>query len=188
MKISSYVLPHDYDFAPNPFGDFLTLATCKPVIRSNANVGDIILGVSSANSAMKSGHLIYAAIVSEVLPLESYATDARFEYKKPKPNDLKSSLGDNIYYQENGQWKQIPNGSHVISELEKDISGRNALICEQFWYFGDKAPKIPEHLLKIVCRGRSHKNTDDPELINQLQTWLNDFSQNGRIGKPSTKK
>ena len=188
MKISSYVLPHDYGFAPNPFGDFLTLATCKPVIRSNANVGDIILGVSSANSAMKSGHLIYAAIVSEVLPLESYATDARFEYKKPKPNDLKSSLGDNIYYQENGQWKQIPNGSHVISELEKDISGRNALICEQFWYFGDKAPKIPEHLLKIVCRGRSHKNTDDPELINQLQTWLNDFSQNGRIGKPSTKK
>ncbi|SSY70238.1 hypothetical protein [Alysiella crassa] len=41
MKIISYVVKYDYGFAPNPYHGFLTLATCKPVIRSNAEIGDL---------------------------------------------------------------------------------------------------------------------------------------------------
>ena len=36
MEIFSYVITHDSGFAPNPFGGFLTLATCKPKIRKSA--------------------------------------------------------------------------------------------------------------------------------------------------------
>jgi hypothetical protein len=34
----------DTGFAPNPFHDFLTLATCKPDIRKKAQIGDWVLG------------------------------------------------------------------------------------------------------------------------------------------------
>ena len=44
MKIMSYIITHDYGFAPNPYGGFLTLATCKPKIRNSAKIGDILVG------------------------------------------------------------------------------------------------------------------------------------------------
>jgi len=40
-----YVVDRDFGFAPNPFHGFCTLATCKPIIRGNATVGDWIMGV-----------------------------------------------------------------------------------------------------------------------------------------------
>ncbi|WP_225761747.1 hypothetical protein [Acinetobacter sp. Marseille-P8610] len=35
MKIFSYVVSRDFGFAPNPFFNFCTLATCKPKIRKD---------------------------------------------------------------------------------------------------------------------------------------------------------
>ena len=45
MKIYSYIVKRDYGFAPNPFYGYCTLATCKPVIRKHAEIGDIIVGI-----------------------------------------------------------------------------------------------------------------------------------------------
>ena len=45
MKIYSYIVKRDYGFAPNPFYGYCTLATCKPVIRKHAEIGDIIQGI-----------------------------------------------------------------------------------------------------------------------------------------------
>jgi len=39
-ELHSYVVARDYGFAPNPFFGFCTLATCKPRLRSVAQVGD----------------------------------------------------------------------------------------------------------------------------------------------------
>ena len=46
MEYYSYVIKRDFGFAPNPFGEFCTLATCKPVIRKVANVNDWVFGIS----------------------------------------------------------------------------------------------------------------------------------------------
>lgn len=47
MKIFSYVVSRDFGFAPNPFFNFCTLATCKPKIRKDAKIGDWIIGTNS---------------------------------------------------------------------------------------------------------------------------------------------
>jgi hypothetical protein len=43
-----YVVDRDFGFAPNPFYGVLTLATCKPRIRSVASMGDWVIGVGGA--------------------------------------------------------------------------------------------------------------------------------------------
>ena len=47
MTIYSYVVARDYGFAPNPFYGCCTLATCKPIIRRMAQVGDWVIGTGS---------------------------------------------------------------------------------------------------------------------------------------------
>ena len=50
MNMFSYVITHDSGFAPNPFQGFLTLATCKPLVRKTAKVGDVLVGTGSAST------------------------------------------------------------------------------------------------------------------------------------------
>ena len=44
MKLFSYILARDFGFAPNPFYSICSLATCKPIIRKKAQIGDWIIG------------------------------------------------------------------------------------------------------------------------------------------------
>ena len=39
MYLYSYVITRDYGFAPNPFWNICSLATCKPQIRERALIG-----------------------------------------------------------------------------------------------------------------------------------------------------
>ena len=43
QKVFVYTIVTDAGFAPNADGRYLTLATCKPLIRKHAQVGDIII-------------------------------------------------------------------------------------------------------------------------------------------------
>lgn len=82
-KVFSYIVARDYGFAPNPFYGVLTLATCKPVIRKTASIGDFIIGCSNKALGNK---LIYMAKVSEILTFDQYWNDPRFAKKKPVMN------------------------------------------------------------------------------------------------------
>ncbi|MCP4132739.1 MAG: hypothetical protein GY754_17370 [bacterium] len=172
MELYSYVLPHDSGFAPNPFGGFLSLATCKPKIRASAHPGDIILGTGSA-STVGNGKLVYAGIISEVVPLEEYGKRTRFNAKRPaSKGDWWKKHGDNIYYMKNDLWGQRKNIHHNMDDLEKDISGKNVLICEKFWYFGGQAIEIPPILQEVVKKGPGHKRIKTPEIIKEFHNWL----------------
>ena len=52
MKLISYKVTHDNKFAPNPFFNVLTLATCKPAIRRSPNVESVdwLVGWTAASS------------------------------------------------------------------------------------------------------------------------------------------
>ena len=50
MNLYSYVITRDYGFAPNPFWNICTLATCKPQIREHALKGDWVAGFGSAHT------------------------------------------------------------------------------------------------------------------------------------------
>ena len=116
MKIYSYRIDHDFGLAPNPFGKYCTIAVCKPHLRKSKNlkIGDWIIGTGSKSLEKSSGFecetkLIFALRVSEVLNLNSYWHDPRFEYKRPvMGGTLATMFGDNFYHlDENSEWVQI---------------------------------------------------------------------------------
>jgi len=54
-KLYSYIMTSDSGFAPNPFHDICTLATCKPETRRLAKKGDWILGFSGKSLKVYNG-------------------------------------------------------------------------------------------------------------------------------------
>jgi hypothetical protein len=184
LRLFSYVITHDTGFAPNPYGGFLTLATCKPKIRAAAQPGDWLMGTGSA-LAVGNGRVVYAAQISEVLPIVNYGVDARFEIKRPSPSkDRWRILGDNIYAPDpDGTLKQRRNPFHSGKDVERDLSGLNVLICERFWYFGSSAPELPAHLLATVKRGPGHRCVKSPDLLSEVIGWLHLYPQ-GIVGTP----
>ncbi|WP_342766974.1 hypothetical protein [Alysiella crassa] len=129
--------------------------------------------------------LIYAAIISEVVTTEEYSINPRFEVKKPKDTNAKTRRGDNIYYKINNEWKQLENNFHGEYEFESDLSSERILICDDFWYFGNQAPLIPQEFLGIIKEKQGIKYTDDKVVVNNFIAWLKTFKQ-GELGSPSS--
>jgi len=195
MVIYSYVVTRDYGFAPNPFFGYCTLATCKPKIRKNAQVGDWVIGIgSSAQNSKFKNKLIYAMRIEEKLLFNDYWNDTRFNKKKPVMNGSNKQLyGDNIYHknlnsegftQENSH-HSLENGRVNEINHKKDLSGDYVLISKNFWYFGEDAIQIPNRLKGIIHSGIGHSKYDDKSLIDKFITWINEKDPN-IIGKPKS--
>lgn len=182
--IRSYVVTHDYGFAPNPFCGFLTLATCKPVIRRTAVVGDWLVGTASA----RSGHqnkVIYVAKIDKTPSIAEYGADPAYSSKRPSHSRGEESRhGDNIYYQDNAsEWHQRKNIHHGSEHTRHDLSGGNVLIANKFWYFGSNPQSLPKDLLHIVKKGPGHKCERSPDIIFRLEKWLEQF-RTGIFARP----
>lgn len=194
--LHSYVVRYDSGFAPNPFYEYCTLATCKPDIRKNAQAGDWIVGTGSMQ-IKRGGHLVYVMQVAEALSLEEYSSDPRFERKKPRRHgSYKMAAGDNIYEPDliPGRWRQLdsyhsnrdgtPNPDHV----RRDTSVSRVLISptRQFIYFGAEGPMIPHELAKagVVFSWRGRKKTTDPAVITEFAAWIDSLGVTGYQGRP----
>lgn len=79
MALFCYIVTCDSGFAPNPFWGYMTLACCKPQIRRSAEVGDWVVGLSPKKSGNR---IIYAMRVEEILPVDDYFKERRFQNKK----------------------------------------------------------------------------------------------------------
>ncbi len=198
MKVYSYLVEHDLGLAPNPFGQYCTLAVCKPKIRKSGKLqlGDWIIGTGSkaleeTSNRKVRNHLIYAMEVSEIISLEEYWNDNRFQYKKPIMNGtLISMYGDNFYHlDEKGNWIQEDSahanidGTPNLNHLKIDTSGKNALISDFFYYFGDSRQSIPESLIEICHVGIGEKVLSD-ELATIFIEWLKSNFKTGIHGDP----
>ena len=158
-----YKMTHDTGFAPNPYHDVLTLATCKPTIRRCAKKDFWISGWASnvvqgkkKKYTDKAQKLIYLAKVSNVLSYKEYwekfpqkqqptKTKSGKECFKSCGNTIVSKnddiyfCGDNIYEPKDNEtfgFKQHKNTHHNEQNKEHDLSGKNVLICNEFYYFG----------------------------------------------------
>jgi hypothetical protein len=198
-RIYSYVVRYDSGFAPNPFYGCCTLATCKPNIRYAAELGHWIVGSASNDRGVRrGGHLVYAMRVTETMTFDDYATDERFEAKKPfRRGSRKQSCGDNIYFRKKpaGAWCQRDsfhshaNGQPNPRHVERDTSVNRVLISNNFIYFGGVGPKFPSYLHdrngKPLCKsGIGQSRFDDPQLVNALESWLRGFNVRGYQGPP----
>lgn len=161
-----YKMTHDTGFAPNPYHGVLTLATCKPKIRKNAQKEYWISGWTSNKVQGKNDEfrftdatqaLIYLAKVSDNPKIKDYWK----EYKKkrqpdqfdkdekegckscgnniiPQASDIEY-FGDNIYEPDDSEplgFKRHENAHHGEENKKRDLSGERVLVCKEFYYFG----------------------------------------------------
>ncbi len=172
MKLISYRVKNDRGFAPNPYFDILTLATCKPAIRrsSHVEIGDWIVGWTAASSEkfptpVGEEKLVYLACISTIVPISQYWYD--YPQKRPDTSKGKNSpeyYGDNIYIPDNSNPLGFSRANSVFhrdeKNMKKDLSGKNVLICNEFYYFGaEKALIVPDEIRKDfnhVFRGHKY--------------------------------
>jgi hypothetical protein len=176
-----YVVARDFGFAPNPFHSVCTLATCKPVIRRTARVGDWIVGMGGTKLNAVD-RCIFAMQVTDAMSFSEYWFDPVYFDKRPVRNgSRKMMLGDNIYYRQSGtgKWLQAdshhsqPDGSPDPHNVERDTSTDRILISRHFFYFGKNAPRIPTEILSQIGFANSighrvYRNGECQRLIDWL--------------------
>jgi hypothetical protein len=193
------VVRYDSGFAPNPFYEYCTLATCKPDIRRYAAIGDWIVGSGSKSKAIgRGGHLVYAMRITEALDFQSYNSDPRFQKKKPyRRGSRKQSCGDNIYFHDtiNGCWKQRDSfhskadGSSEPKHIARDTGTNRVLISTDFVYFGGFGPMFPKDLRSFngqdICKaGIGRSCFKDADLIGHFVHWIRSLDLAGYQGAP----
>lgn len=179
-KLYSYKMLRDTRFAPNPLFGVLTLATCKPALRRNAEIGNWIAGWTSKGIAhhpteVGEEKLIYLARVTKKLPVTEY-WDA-YPLKRPIYTDDTNVLeryGDNLYQpDESGNLILVRNVNHDERKKAKDLSGKYVLICEEFYYFSCLNPlDIPAGVRPNVPKAQTAYGVitqDASEFINYVK-------------------
>jgi hypothetical protein len=179
MTVRTYVITHDYGFAPNPFGGVLSLACCKPQIRRTARIGDWVLGTLPTSKG--ANLLSFAAKVGEALDFTTYYE--RYPLKRSGTGD--AHYGDAIYFRgPDGAFRWQKNIFHPETELGHDTSVDRVLVCPTFWYFGDRAVSLPDELYdQFVKRGPGHRNSDSQQALDALESFLSGYPQ-GLLGAP----
>jgi hypothetical protein len=175
----SYVLASDSGFAPNVRGRYCTLACCKPSIRASARVGDWVIG--TLPSRLGRHRLAYAMRINEALSFDAYHGDSRFACRLPD----RDPHGDNIYYREDGRFRQLRSPHHGAAHLRHDTKTDRVLVGSLFWYFGDNAPPLPVQLrTEIVKKGPGHKRVTHTAALRNLVEWLSSSYRIGTHGRP----
>lgn len=199
-RLYTYVVRHDTGFAPNPYHGYCTLACCKPLIRKYARPGDWILGGGAVTKG-RGAQVVFVMQVSETLTRMEYWDDPRFEAKKPRINGgYEEWVGDNIYYDDAGDWGQLPSlhsetghGKTGCSSCEddmcddmcKDLQVDRVLIGEHFVYWGADGPLKPHFPTQPLYFGIGHKFRYKPQLVTEFLDWVESLSEWGRLADPA---
>ena len=197
MQLYSYVVARDWGFAPNPFHGYCTLATCKRLIRKNAQVSDWVIGTGSATEG-RAGHLVYAMRVTETMSFDEYWAAERFAPKRPQlQGSRKQQYGDNIYHSSGeGDWVQadshhsFPGGEVNEENLVDDTGAPRVLISDDFAYWGGEGPAIPAHLnafeggMDICHAGQGHRCNFPAEQVEAFVKWCRSQGDSGPISQP----
>ncbi|MGF6732794.1 hypothetical protein OKW50_004939 [Paraburkholderia youngii] len=187
-----YVVDRDFGFAPNPFHKLCTLATCKPIIRRVAKEGDWVIGMGGSR-LKATGKCIFAMRVSSSIAFNEYWENSLYRDKKPVRNGSKKMMvGDNIYHQVSGDWRQLnshhshPDGSPNIHNVRNDTQTDAVLVSDYFFYFGAAAIEIPPDLLrKIHYRNARHHRVFDFSDVEPILKFIeSNFTPNRVLGDP----
>jgi hypothetical protein len=191
MILYTYTVKHDRGAAPNPFFDICTLAICKPKIRLTAEPGDWIAGFGSKNveGIDYSGRLVYAMKVNKSMLFSEYDILCRKSLEGKIPDvthkDIRRRVGDCVF-----DFEKDPNGKlrlsvHTLKNRREDLSGKNVLLSDHFYYFGDKAAEVPEQLSALIIQQQGHRSTMNDPWKHQFVDWIEStFEANTLYGSP----
>jgi hypothetical protein len=175
MRVHTYVIAVDAGSAPNYDPPFVTLTVCKPRIRKKANIDDCVLAFAGASVNPSDPHsVVWAGVVTEIIPLGEYWNDARFAGKKPG----QTPVPDNFYRPSQDGLVQVPNQVHGPDSIPTDIGGKNALIFDPAWRFGPHGPRLPSEFGLRMVGGRRGERVSElsPDQWKALQAWLDEQS------------
>lgn len=189
MVLYSYVITRDYGFAPNPFWNVCSLATCKPQIRQHASVGDWIAGFGGKNTEVPH-KMVFLMRVGEICSFDEYWNDSRFSMKKPCfGRKYQQCWGDNIYHHSGDKWIQ-ENSYHSyadranLNNLFHDTRIDRVLLSFYYWYFGENAIELPEKFAEVISTGRGYKKLQD-NVCENVVNWVKDNYEMGLQAFPS---
>jgi len=195
MTLYTYCLRYDDGAAPNPYWGVCSLAICKPAIRRTASVGDWVVGLGSKHSPIGdiSSQVVYAMHVTQVLTMEEYDAFCRKHLRKKIPDwrstDFRKRMGDSIY-EYSGPRPRLRRSVHGEGNQKTDLAGRNVLLSDHFYYFGNKPVELPGDLLGLVHGTQGHKSRANDRRAPRFVQWIEGegFRKNVLLGQPQLKK
>lgn len=188
QTLFSYCIPYDDGAAPNPFWGVCTLVICKPEIRRTAKREDWIVGTGSVNSPVgnTAGRVVYAMRVTDKMPIPAYDNWCRKKLPEKIPDlgsaDPRRRVGDDIYDFSTVEGKLRPS-VHSEANRATDLSGRFALLSDEFYYFGKNAVPLPEDLLPIIKQGQGHRSDANAPHLGRFVEWIRTLPS-GQQGEP----
>jgi len=190
-KLYSYCIPSDDGAAPNPFWRICTLNICKPVIRRTAKKGDWVVGTGSKQFGFEN-MVVYAMEITQTMPMEKYQEfcENTLQNKIPssESNLYEEKVGDCIYDFRHDPPKVLKS-VHTVENRSTDLRGKNTLLSDHFYYFGDKPEPLPNNLLAIVKQGQGHKSTSNEPYVDLFIDWIltKTKAKNGVYSNPKNK-
>lgn len=177
-----YAVSYDLGFAPNPFGGMLSLANCKPKIRSTAAHGDWVVGLTGVK-LKPALRCVFAMIVTGDRTFDEYWSDPAYASRKPVRNgSAKSQVGDNIYHRATPQsaWVQEDSvhsqvdGTQCPLNTSHDTRINRVLLSNRFVYFGAAAPTVPQAVRDALNYQRNPRDCRrfDAGEAKPLTDWL----------------
>jgi hypothetical protein len=173
-RLYSYIVAHDGGFAPCATAKLLTLACCKPKIRSVARRGDWVMGTTPKKRG--SGKLVFLACVTQKL------TFAEYYYQVPP------ARRDNIYRpRSTGGYAQVKTEDHGPHNKKRDLSADAVLLSEEFVYYGGSAVAIPGSFADLIATTQGHRTIKKSGDISRFVKWASEKPW-GVQGKPADRK
>ncbi|NCD06258.1 MAG: hypothetical protein EOL97_09070 [Spirochaetia bacterium] len=210
VRLFSYKIANDTGFAPNPFHNVLSLATCKPGIRKSKKEGDWIAGFSSKaliynynkskshpKRTFKSEELIYLMKIDKIITYKEYWESDEYNLKKYSSDTLIQKNGDNIYkptinFDMNNidlcsSYEQIKNSYHDEKNKSRDISGKYVLISNTFYYFGINSILLDSSISPKIPKTQSYYGirTHDKKQAIRFINYIQDKYEIGIQGHPT---
>lgn len=168
-----YVLVSDDGVAPCVDNNLLTLATCKPVIRRTARVGDWVAGYMP--KAQGSELLVWMAQIGEKLN--------HFEYEEKFRGRRDAAYRLNGH----GEPERVYPDYHTDEKDKKKDLSADVLIFDPTatWYFGSEPKQPPAKLAGLKPAGQGHRvNFRIESDLQQFLEWLSSIGPSGFYAKP----
>ena len=170
------IITRDYGFAPNPFWNICSLATCKPQIRERALKGDWVAGFGGAKTTI-ARKMVFLMQVDEICTFDEYWEDSRFFVKRPRfDGNYQQCYGDNIYYHIGGERMQ-ENSHHSYADGINQNTDDIILREYKFTNAYRASDRVSQYLIKNVIYQSGYTEEDTIfrvlffKTFNNIETW-----------------
>jgi hypothetical protein len=156
-----------------------------------AQIGDWIVGTGSKEFGFDN-KVVYAMEVTQKLTMQEYDTYCKEELPGKIPNwrgpTYKERVGDCIY-DFDYEPACIRRGVHDEDNRPTDTGGKNVLLSDHFYYFGEHPVTLPEYLWPIVKQGQAHKSVANQPYYEPFLSWVLDhrYAKNKIVAEPQAR-